>query len=132
MPKTAAQLKKEKARQAKLEKFQKKQEALKAKAAAQVRLVWDLIEFLPADSLNLLNLSDAQIDEHSRTSKLTNFLQTFIQLVSINPARDEKPAFQADKPKEGKKKPVKSEKPAVTSYTFDHEKGEKKNVSGKL
>ena len=73
MPKTAAQLKKEKARQAKLEKFQKKQEALKAKAAAQVKLVWDLIEFLPTD---LLNLSDAQIDEHSRTSKLTNNLQT--------------------------------------------------------
>ena len=35
--KTPAQLKKEAARQAKLEKFQKKQEALKAKAAAQVK-----------------------------------------------------------------------------------------------
>ena len=45
MPKTAAQLKKEKARQAKLEKFQKKQEALKAKAAAQVLLI--LSEILP-------------------------------------------------------------------------------------
>ena len=46
------------------------------------------------------------------------------------PVRD-KPLLQAEKPKEAKKKPVKSVKPAVTTYTFDHEKGEKKNVSGK-
>lgn len=71
--KTPAQLKKEAARQAKLEKFQKKQEALKAKAAAQ-----------------------------------------------------------AEKPKDAKKKPIKSGKPAVITYTFDHAEGEKKNVSGDM
>ena len=37
VPKTPAQLKKEAARLAKLEKFQKKQEALKVQQAAQVR-----------------------------------------------------------------------------------------------
>ena len=45
VPKTAAQLKKEKARQAKLEKFQKKQEALKAKAAAQVNVAQNFTVF---------------------------------------------------------------------------------------
>lgn len=39
-------------------------------------------------------------------------------------------AAQADKPKEAKKKPEKSAKPAVTNYIFDHPEGEKKNVSG--